>query len=745
MIDTKGTVTDVIYRNEQNGYTVFRMETDEGEITVVGKVMSINIGDYLSVFGELVFHIEYGEQIKLDSYEKIMPTSVSQIERYLSSGIISHIKKKRAREIVKLFGEDTIRVMMEEPERLLKISGIGKKTLEKIHEDIMNANESREISIYLQKFHLGNKMMADIYNRYKNKTIEIIERNPYQLVDDIKGIGFNTADKIALDLGVPMDSPFRIRSGVSHILLEAANRDGNCYLPKDIFIQDVSKILNLNAEVIENSISDLVFQNRIVLKVINKVEIVYLNLIYDIETSITSRLINLLEHKNLLHDIDVESEIETIERIDEIEYSNMQKNAIKTALTEKVMIITGGPGTGKTTIIRAIMSIMKNVRLKYALCAPTGRAAKRMEESTGNEASTIHRLLGYKSIEDEMMLEYNEENPLEFDVIIIDEMSMVDIFLMNNLLKAIDEKSIVIFVGDHDQLPSVGPGNVLNDMISSGVIPTIKLDRIFRQGEDSNIVKNAHLINAGNYPILNEKDKDFFFIHTKSDADTLNTIVDLVSNRLPSHYKVNPLKDIQVLSLAKRGTCGVENLNRKLQEALNPEEFNKAQISFGDIVYRDNDKVMQIKNNYDMELKDKYRNSVKGLYNGDIGYIKNVLPEIRNLEIDFDDKSAVYTHKEMAEITHSYCITVHKSQGSEFPIVIIPMASAPYMLLSRNILYTGITRGKSVVILVGNENIMRKMIDNKFKQNRNSTLDYYLKETKRIFGELHVWFPVSFK
>ncbi len=737
MINVQGTVLDIIFRNDENLYSIFILETSDGEITVVGTVLDLNIGDTMSISGKLIYHNTYGEQLQIKDYEKIMPNSVSQIERYLSSGIISNIREKRARELVKEFGEDTLRIMLEEPEKLLKIKGIGKKTLEKIHEDIKKANESREVIIYLQKFNLGNKLTNDIYVKYKSSAKNIIENNPYQLVDDIRGIGFNTADKIALQLGIRPDSEFRIRSAVSYILLESANKDGNCFLEYENFIKSVTELLGLKRENVENEIPNLILFNRIKILEIDNKTIVYLREIYDLENSVSQKLIYLMNGKNRFIDIDIEKEISFIEKLDNIKYSETQKKAITTAMREKLMIITGGPGTGKTTIIKAIMQMVKNLKYKYVLCAPTGRAAKKMEESTSNEAFTIHRMLGYKSVDSDHLLEYNEENPLDYDVIIVDELSMVDIYLMNNLLNAIRNDAIIIFVGDSDQLPSVGPGNVLNDMIKSSLIPTIKLDIIFRQDEESNIVKNAHLINNGQSPILNEENKDFFFIKTKNDHHTLNTIINLVIDRLPNYYKVDPLNDIQVLTPTRRGICGVENLNKELQSKLNEEAFNKIEYKYGDTIFREKDKIMQIKNNYDIDLKDEYLNTIKGLYNGDIGYIRNIFLENKTFEIDFDKKIATYTTKELPEIVLAYATTIHKSQGSEFPVVIIPLASAPPMLLTRNILYTGITRAKSLVVLVGREEIMNKMINNTYRQERNSTLDYFIRLNNAKFEEFY--------
>lgn len=728
MIETKGTVEDIIYRNQENLYSVFVLDTDDGYVTVVGKVLELNPGDILSVTGQMVYHKDYGEQIQLNSYKKIMPSTESQIEKYLSSGIISNIGPKRAKQIVEKFGKDSLDIMTDQPEKLLEIPGIGKATLAKIHESILSAQESRETIIYLQQLDLGSKLSSDIYARYKQDTRKVIENNPYQLIEDIRGIGFNTADKIAIKIGITPDSEFRIRAGMIYTLLEAESKNGDCFLYYDDFIDQTSSILRVNKDLVEDQVPLLVFNNKIKIEEIDGKELVYLRTIYDIELSIVSKLLKLIDSKKPLVGFDLDEEIANIERLEDIKYSETQKDAIKTALEEKLMIITGGPGTGKTTLIKAIISIAHNLRLKYVLAAPTGRAAKRMEESTGKEASTIHRLLGYKSYIDEMVLDFNEENPLDADLVIIDEVSMVDIYLMNNLLKAVKEKAILVFVGDADQLPSVGAGNILNDMIDSGLIATIKLDIIFRQGQGSNITKNAHLINKGQMPVLNEADKDFFFIQTRNDHETLSKVVDLVTNRLPNHYGLNSLEDIQVLTPTRRGICGVDSINIKLQENLNPPQFNKAEIKIGDVIFRDNDKVMQTKNNYEIELKADFMAPIKGVFNGDIGYIRSIYPNTRTLEINYDDKIAKYSYSQIKELSHSYATTIHKSQGSEFPVVVIPMASAPYMLLTRNILYTAITRGKKLVVLVGNPDIMKKMITNTNEKKRNSTLDHYLKK-----------------
>lgn len=734
MLEFKGTVEDIIYRNQENLYSVFVMDVEEDLLTVVGKVFELNIGDILTVTGEMVEHRDYGKQLKLNSYQKHIPKSITQIEKYLASGIISNIGSKRAHEIVSIFGEDTLDILTNNPEKLQSIPGIGKKTAQKIHDSILSVIDSSEIFIYLQKFNLGTKLSTDIYTKYKEKTKEIIENNPYQLIDDIKGIGFLTADNIGLSNGIQPDSEFRLRAGAMYVLENAANKDGDCYLIFEDFISRASKILNVKSDIIEEQIPFLVFNDKIKIEEVENKQYVYLSYIYDIENSIAGRLMNILNSNNKYSKIDLDKEIEYIERLENIEYSLSQKEAIKTALNEKLMIITGGPGTGKTTIIKAIISIAHNLKINYVLCAPTGRAAKRMEESTGKEASTIHRLLGYKSFSDEFSLDFNEHNPLDADFIIVDEASMVDIFLMNNLLKAIKQDCMLILVGDSDQLPSVGAGNVLNDLINSNIIPTIKLDTIFRQSEGSNIIKNAHLINKGQKPILNEEGKDFFFIQTRNDGETLETIVDLVSNRLPNHYGVDKLEDIQVLTPTRRGICGVDSINKKLQYALNPPEFNKSEIKMGEIIFREQDKVMQTKNNYELELKDDKFNSIKGIFNGDIGYIRNIFANNKSMEIKFYQRLAKYKYKDSTDLSLAYCATIHKSQGSEFPIVVIPMANAPYMLLTRNILYTGITRGKSIVVLVGSLDILNKMISNTNSTKRNSTLDYQLKKMSELRG-----------
>lgn len=731
MIEIEGIVVDIRFRNEENYYTVFILDTEDGGITVVGKVMSISVGDNMVVSGKLIYHEQYGEQIALETYKKMMPTTIVQIEKYLASGIIPFIGEKIAKKIVKLYGEDSLNIITDTPEVLLSIRGIGKRKLDKIKEALVKERDSRQVLIYLQSLGLGNKTSMLIYKTYQGDTIEVIENNPYILIEDIKGIGFNIADDIALRNNIDKTDLFRISAGVVYYLNQQANVNGNCFIELGKMIDDVSKLLKIDSIYVKNALLNIEIEGKIKTEKVQDDVFVYSRMLYDNEKNVVANILRLI-----LSEEDQQQNILELIESDDIKYSDTQKEAILQALYKKMLIITGGPGTGKTTIIKGIIKLLENFKMSFQLCAPTGRAAKRMEESTGHGASTIHRLLGYKSIESEDgFLEYNRDNPLKTDVVIVDEVSMIDIYLMSNLLNAIDTNTKLVLVGDVDQLPSVGPGNVLKDLIDSNLITTIRLDRIFRQEESSNIIKNAHLINSGKRPVLNEENQDFFFIRTRNEAHTLDTVVDLIANRLPNHYKVDPLKDIQVLSAMKKGVCGVDNLNAKLQERLNPQSFNKEEIELGKHVFREGDKVMQTKNNYDLDVEDEFKNKVKGVYNGDIGFIRSAFTKDGACEIIIDDKKVVYDYKAMTELALSYAITIHKSQGSEFPIVVIPMVSGPYMLLSRNILYTAITRGKQIVVLVGDEMIMNRMIENNFRQNRNSTLAYFLRKSYEFYEE----------
>lgn len=725
MIEVEGVVVDIRFRNEDNYYTVFNLDTQDGNITVVGKVLSISVGDSMVVSGNLVYHEQYGEQIALSTYKKMMPTTVVQIEKYLASGIIPFIGEKTAKKIIELYGQESLNIITQDPNALRAIKGLGEKRIKKISEVLKKEKESREILIYLQSLGLGNKTAMLIYKTYKEDTIEVVNKNPYILIEDIKGIGFNIADDIALRNKVEKTDLFRISAGLSYYLDMQASVNGNCFIEKNRLLKDVSSLLKIDETYIESGLTHAQITGKIKQETIENGQVIYSRKLFEMEQNVVSNVIRLL-----LAESDNEKYlIEELNETEDFKYSDTQKQAILEALYKKMLIITGGPGTGKTTIIKGIINLLQKLNMNFTLCAPTGRAAKRMEESTGQMASTIHRLLGFKSLESQdKLLEYDRNNPLPYDVVIVDEVSMIDIYLMSDLLDAIDDNSRLILVGDVDQLPSVGPGNVLKDLIDSNLITTIRLDTIFRQGESSNIVKNAHLINNGRMPVLNEINKDFFFIKCPNENETLNTLVDLVSNRLPKHYKLDVLKDIQVLSAMKKGVCGVDNLNITLQKILNPPEFNKEEVEVSKNIFREGDRVMQIKNNYDLDMEDEFQNKQKGVYNGDMGIIRNTFSKDGALEVIIDDKKVLYDYKSLSELSLSYAITIHKSQGSEFPVVVIPMVSGPYMLLSRNILYTAITRAKKLVVLVGSERVMQNMIENNFRQNRNSSLSYFLKK-----------------
>lgn len=734
MIEIEGVVTDIRFRSEDSNFTVFQLDSEDGLINAVGTIISLSVGDNIRVSGDLVYHKLYGEQIQIRTYQLMMPKTGQQIEKYLSSGIIPFVGERTAKDIVDRFGEDALDIIQENPSRLLEIRGIGEKKKEAIHEAVVKEKESREVFIYLQSLGIGNRMSMQIYKEYGQDSIRKIQENPYRLIDEIQGIGFHIADKIARKNNISKDSEFRIAAGILYYLCFEANNNGNCYLEKQGLLREVEKLLNVDKSLIEGLFFTLEVNGKIKLSQLDGQEVIYLKSIYDRELNIADKAIKLLSHNNLDEKLDLDQLIEGVEEDLRIKYSSMQKEAIRESLLHNMMIITGGPGTGKTTIIKAIIKALDRLNKAYLLAAPTGRAAKRMEESTSMPAQTIHRLLGYKSLQSANdLLEYHEDNPLPADAIIVDEVSMIDIFLMDNLVNALDVTTKLILVGDIDQLPSVGPGNILSDLINSGMIKTIKLDTIFRQGEESNIVLNAHRINKGQQPILNQADKDFFFLRTRSELETLNTVKDLVSTRLPNHYGVDPIKDIQVLAPMKKGICGVAALNKQLQERLNGKEFNKLDLEYKTLIFREGDKVMQIKNNYDMDYITDENVKSKGIYNGDFGFIRNIYEDDDKLEVVFDDKKVVYNNSDLSELNLAYAITIHKSQGSEFPIVVIPLTRGPYMLLTRNIIYTAITRARDLVVLVGDDEVLNRMISNNQIKKRNSSLDYRIRELMEIY------------
>jgi exodeoxyribonuclease V alpha subunit len=730
-----GTVEEIIYNNENNGYTVGIIETSDDVVTFTGLFSSITLGEHVKVEGDWMDHPRYGKQFQVKSYEIIMPDSIEGIKKYLASGLIKGVGDATASKIVEEFGEDTFNILQYHPEEIMKVEGIGEKKAEKIVDSFREQLEIKEIMLYLQKYNISPSYGIKIYKEYGNETIEKVKENPYRLTSDIYGIGFKLADKIAESMGIDRKSEYRISAGVRYSLMESAS-DGHTYLPKDVVIKRAGKALNIDKKYIEAVISNMALRGEIHMETIDEEECVYYIPYYYAEAGTANKLVTLITEEKNPED-DVKDIIKGIEERSKKTLTKKQKLAIEKSFKENVMVITGGPGTGKTTIIKGIIEGFELMGKKTALCAPTGRAAKRITETTGREAKTIHRMLEFTYSEDSKNLYFNknEESPLEYDVIIVDEMSMVDIILMNSLLKAVEPKTHLIMVGDVDQLPSVGPGSVLRDIINSNIIPTIKLDKIFRQSNDSMITINAHRINDGEMPEFNKKDGDFFFIDCSSNEEINDTIVGLVEKRLPEHYNLKPLEDIQVLTPMKKSLNGTYELNKILQNKLNPMGRGKEEIKNNKIVYRTGDKIMQIKNNYQMAWKrtdkDGYVESGEGVFNGDIGYIRYVNKIDQELVVEFDDnKEVTYTYNQLDELIHAYAVTIHKSQGSEFPAIIIPVTWAPPMLLTRNLIYTAVTRAQDLVVLVGYKKYVKEMIDNNRIDRRYSNLKGRLDKVK---------------
>lgn len=730
----EGIVEEIIFRNEINGYTVARLNTSDGSITIVGKSAFINLEEMVELEGDWVYHDRFGEQFSFTKIKTTAPSTLKGIENYLASGLIPHVGKKTAKKIVERFGLDSLDIIQYNPERLKEIPGIGDKKLEKISKAYEEHRELRDIMVYLQQYDISINNGIKIYKKYGKETIKVIGENPYKLSEDIHGIGFITADNIGKKMGISEDSPFRIEAGLKFSMINSAG-EGHCYLPKEELIKKSEKILKVDREAIEEAIQNLALRKNFYLVTEGEETLIYYMPYHIAENNVARKIIDLsmVEFDQL--DVNIDEEVEKIEAREDITFGKKQVLAIKESLDNGVVIITGGPGTGKTTTINAIISIYEDLDMKVVLAAPTGRAAKRMTETTGRESQTIHRLLEFSFMESEEEMSFNkdDESPIDADVIIIDEASMIDILLMNSLLKAINPGTRLILVGDVDQLPSVGAGNVLRDLIESGCIRLVRLDEIFRQAEESMIIVNAHRINKGDYPILNEKDKDFFFMDTGSTQETLATILDLVQDRLPKYYGVDSLRDIQVLSPMRRGEVGINSLNKHLQEVLNPKDDNWQEKQVGDEIFRIGDKVMQVKNNYKLKwnlLKDGEEvDTGEGVFNGDLGFITDINNEESIVTVLFDDEKEVeYEFSELDEIKLSYATTVHKSQGSEFPVVLMPIHWGPPMLLTRNLIYTAITRAKKLVVLVGDRKYLSMMINNNKIAKRYSSLDKKIKD-----------------
>ena len=715
----EGIVTNIRYRNDESGYSVMTLDTTDSDITIVGTMPFFNEGDRIEVVGDLIYHDKYGEQVNVKNVRLKKPSDRESIIKYLASGNITGIGKKTAEAIYDIFGKESLDILYKNPDKLLKVEGIGKKKLNDIKLSAEETRDSRKSLEFLQSLRISYNLSMKIYNKYGENTIDIVKSNPYKLIEDIKGIGFSMADNLARNMQMEANSPFRISAGLRYVIDYEADFNGHTSLEITYLIDEAARLLKADTNLIAAQIEADLLSGKLELVEIEEKSYVYSKSLYQAEKSVAMAIAKKIKDKYEF-DIEINEDL----RI----YSKEQKQAIKSAFCNMLLVITGGPGTGKTTIINAITTILDKNELSYALAAPTGRAAKRMQEATDSEANTIHRLVGIRP--DMPIAEYNEENPIDKDYIIVDEMSMVDIFLMKSLLDAIGENAALILVGDSDQLPSVGPGNVLSDILNSNA-KSIRLKKIFRQAGQSNIIVNAHRINEGNYPILNQPNKDFFFINTSAN-DFNKTLLQLIENRLPNFYKLDPIKDIEVLALSRKTAWGVDAINKSIQEALNKE---KSFLKINDRIFKLHDKVMQVRNNYDLRAQNYVTND-DGVYNGDIGIITKIDTNEESLEVQFDDGKIVkYKKEDIKDLDLSYAITVHKSQGSEFKCVIIPMMQVAPMLLTRNLFYTGVTRAKNLVILLGDKRYVKKMVDNNRANVRNSNLTYWINEMELILAD----------
>ena len=736
-----GYIDHIIFRNEDNGYTVMVLKgvKDEDELTCVGTFPVITQGASIEAEGSFIQHPVYGKQFQAVRLTEKMPEDAMAMERYLGSGAIKGIGAALAGRIVRHFGSDTLRIVEEEPERLAEIKGISEKKAHEIAIQIAEKSEMRKVMMFLQKYGISLNLGAKIYQKYGDSVYSVLQENPYRLADDISGVGFKIADEIAYRIGIHTDSDYRIKSGLSYTLLQAGG-EGHVYLPKEELFKRAEQLLGVDASYMEKHLVDLSMERKIIQKEEKGQVLVYPAQYYYLELN-TARMLREL-------DIDCPEDEERVERrISQIQketgtvLDEMQEKAVKEAAGHGLLVLTGGPGTGKTTTINAIIRFFESEGAELRLAAPTGRAAKRMTEATGYEAQTIHRMLELTGMPEDdregqpVHFERNAENPLEADVIIIDEMSMVDIHLMHSLLMAVTAGTRLILVGDEYQLPSVGPGNVLRDIIRSGQFPVVELKKIFRQASESDIVVNAHKINRGEQVEINNKSRDFFFLK-RYDADIIiRVVIALIQEKLPKYVEAKPF-EIQVLTPMRKGLLGVERLNQILQRYLNPPDPSKKEKEIGQGLFREGDKVMQIRNNYQLEWEVRGRYGIPvdkgvGVFNGDTGIIRMINEFAELAEVEFEDgRYAQYTFKQLDELELAYAVTIHKSQGSEYPAVIIPILSGPRMLMNRNLLYTAVTRARKCVTVVGSEETFREMINNEKQQRRYSSLDRRIQEAE---------------
>ncbi len=726
----QGTVDEIIYQNEDNGYAIFDLDAGEdGLITCVGTLPFIKCGEILVVCGKWVNHPSYGEQLKIEYFERVEPQTRDSILHYLASGVIKGIGTATAEKIVDRFGEESLNVIVDTPERLAEIRGITHAKAMKISENYMAIYDKEQLILFLQKYNISPSYAMKVYDIFGKRSVEMIKENPYLLCERIRGISFKTADTVASMSGGARNSIHRIKSGMQYILTHFAGSEGHTYLKRENLVYQTVRMLGIDALEAENALIKLLTEHKLVSVKLDDDDAIFLPQLYHAEFTVSTCIRELMEDAKNEKIPDMDKEIEKAEKETGIALAEKQKEAVVSAMSGGVTVITGGPGTGKTTTINFIIRLFEQNKKKIALAAPTGRAAKRMTELCGREAKTIHRLLEVGYSDDDILREYSRKNtePLEEDVIIVDEVSMVDAILMSSLIASVKVGGKIILVGDSDQLPSVGAGNILADIIASEKVPTVCLNTVFRQAEESMIVVNAHKINVGEYPVLNKKDKDFFFVETEDTAETAQLLSDLVTRRLPDAYGVDPMRDIQVITPMKKTQVGVFSLNVALQELLNPKSKDKDQRVFQNRILRTGDKVMQIKNNYDLRWKKDDGDEGYGVYNGDMGKI--VAVKNTSVDILYDDGKLVnYENALLEEIEHAYAITVHKSQGSEFGTVVIPIFWGTEKLFSRNLLYTAVTRAKERVVLVGQRGALKKMVDNDYEAKRFSGLKHFLSE-----------------
>jgi len=718
----KGTIERVVYRNPDNDYMIARFKSEESQemVTIVGKFIDAQPGERLEVNGRWVFNKKYGNQFEIGSIEVLIPSTIEGIEKYLGSGLIKGIGPAMAKKIVLKFKLDTLKILDENPEKLLKIEGFGLKRIKLIKNEWQKQKDIRNVMIFMQSYGISNNCSIKIYNIYGKDTINVIRSNPYRLIEDVLGIGFKTADKISYNIGIEKDSIFRIKSGILYLLNEITDA-GNCYYPLDELINASIALLEVEIIQIENALNTLEAEKKIEIIDKNIIRRVYLRNIYEDEKYVSEKLKQLKNFKRKneteilkLSDKELTDEIERISIENGIELDEIQTNAVKKSIIEKILIITGSPGTGKSTILNIVIKFYQQQNLKVLAAAPTGRASKRLSQTTSIEAKTIHRLLKYQPKINKFLK--NEQDQLDADLIIIDEASMLDIRLFQSFLKAIKNETNLILVGDIDQLPAVGPGNVLSDIINSNIFTVVRLLRIYRQQGKSQIIYNAHRIRDGIFPVLKKSEyEDFYFIEKIEPENVVDLILDLITQKLPKKFNYNSVQDIQVLVPTNKGIVGVNNLNIRIQETINKNEIN---IFKGSIEYKINDKVIQLKNNYE-----------KDIYNGDIGFIKSIDFDLKELYIDFDGKIVAYDFYNLDEINLSYAISIHKAQGSEFKCVIIPILTSHYMLLQRNLLYTAITRAREVAILIGSKKAIGMAVNKNIVEKRFTGLQELLQIT----------------